>query len=402
MTQERIPSVTIAIPTYNRSKLLKKSLQSVLAQTHTDLEVLVLDNASLDDTQSVVHALADPRIKYVGSNKNIGLFRNWNRAIKLNRSPYLSILPDDDELLPEFIQQSLAALEASPNAAYSFTKASGIGLDNEPVPLSGEFPKGGVMSGLELLHQFVAGTNWVIRPSTVMIRSSALDTVGPFNTAHSRLSIDLNLYLRMAADFDVVFIAKTLTRNRIHTGQLTQECHREAGGTGSLSTLAERTDAVAHLLKSERSEHATYRLWLTERLLHLSARRSEISANFIPDLNLSWEEKLEILKEDIETLIPSGESFILIDDDQFNGDLVTGRQASPLLQRDGLSLGAPPDSATAIRELERLQLTGVNYVLIAWPAFWWLDYYIDLREYLYSSSRCVLNNSRLLAFKLGL
>jgi GT2 family glycosyltransferase len=64
-----------------------------------------------------VYALADPRVKYVGSNENIGLFRNWNRAIKLNRTPYLAILPDDDELLPEFIQESLAALEASPNAA---------------------------------------------------------------------------------------------------------------------------------------------------------------------------------------------------------------------------------------------------------------------------------------------
>jgi glycosyltransferase involved in cell wall biosynthesis len=400
MTQEKIPSVTVAIPTYNRSKLLERSLQSVLAQTHADLEVLVLDNASVDDTQSVVYALADPRVKYVGSNENIGLFRNWNRAIKLNRTPYLAILPDDDELLPEFIQESLAALEASPNAAYTFAKTSAIGMDNEPIPLSGEFPEGGVMSGLDLLHQFVAGTNWIIQPSTVMMRSSALDAVGPFDTVHSRLSIDLNLYLRLAVYFDVFFVPKILARNRIHTEQQTQQSHRSLGGTGPLATLAERMDAVAYLLRSERCEKAPYRLWLADRLMQLSSRRSAMTSDLVPDLNLSWEEKLEVLKEEIEALVPAGDKFVLIDNDQFGINIVSGRQATPLLQRDGQSLGAPPDSATAIQELERLHQSGINYVLIAWPAFWWLDYYIELREHLTSGSRCVLSNSRLVAFRL--
>ena len=65
MTKTQIPGVTVAIPTFNRSQLLKKSLQSVLAQTHADLEVLVLDNASVDDTPTVVKALSDPRVKYL-------------------------------------------------------------------------------------------------------------------------------------------------------------------------------------------------------------------------------------------------------------------------------------------------------------------------------------------------
>lgn len=404
MTQDKIPSVTIAIPTYNRSQLLKKSLQSVLAQTHADLEVLVLDNASEDDTQSVVNALADPRIKYIGSSENIGLFRNWNRAIKLKRSPYLVILPDDDELLPTFIQESLTALEANPDAAYSFAKTSAIGMDGNPIPVSEleAFPDGGAMSGLDLLHQFVAGTNWIIQPSTVMIRTSALDAAGPFDTVHSKLSIDLNLYLRLAAAFDVVFLPKILAHNRIHTEQQTQQSHRTPEGTGPLATLAERTDAVAHLLRSERGESAAYRLWLADRLMQLSLRRSEMTSDFIPDMNLSWQEKLEVLKEEIEAIIPPGDKFVFIDDAMLGDNPVSGRHAIPLLQRDGQSLGAPHDSAMAIRELEQLHRSGINYVLIAWPAFWWLDYYIELREHLASGSRCVLNNSRLVAFKLGL
>jgi hypothetical protein len=304
-------------------------------------------------------------------------------------------------LCPDFIQQSLEALEANPNAAFSFAKTSGIGMDNEPVPVPGEFPEGGVMSGLDLLHQFVAGSNWIIQPSTVMMRSSALEAAGPFDTVHSRLSIDLNLYLRLAALFDVVFVPEVLARNRIHSGQLTQQSHRSAGGTGPLSTLAERTDAIAHLLRSERAADTSYRLWLADRLMHMSLRRSEMTSQFIPDLNLSWEEKLEILKDEIEALVPAGDTFVLIDDNQFGDKIVSGRLATPLLQRDGQSWGAPSDDASAIGELERLHQLGVNYIVITWPAFWWLDYYMALREYLSARSHCVLHNSRVIAFELA-
>jgi glycosyltransferase involved in cell wall biosynthesis len=400
MTQKTVPGVSIAIPTYNRSELLAMSLQSALDQSYADLEVLVLDNASTDDTPAVVDRLSDSRVRYVRNSENIGLFRNWNRAIGLNRSPYLVILQDDDVLLPEIVKQSVDALSASPGAGFSFAKASGIGMNNEPCPLPGEFPEGGVISGLELLHRFVAGSNWIIRPSTVMMRASALEKVGPFDSVHSRLSIDLNLYLRMAAHFDVAFVPKVLARNRVHGGQQTQQSFRSPGGTGPLATLAERTDAIAHLLRSTRAEDPGYRLWLADRLMHLNLRRSEMTSKYAPDLNLSWEEKMQILKEEIAALVPDGARFVLIDNDEFGDDLVSGRQAVPLVQREGRSWGPPPDDATAVQELEKLHRAGVNYVLIAWPAFWWLDYYGGLREHLQSGYTCVISNSRLVGYVL--
>jgi hypothetical protein len=136
-------------------------------------------------------------------------------------------------------------------------------------------------------------------------------------------------------------------------------------------------------------------------LMHMSLRRSEMTSQFIPDLNLSWEEKLEILKDEIEALVPAGDTFVLIDDNQFGDKIVSGRLATPLLQRDGQSWGAPSDDASAIGELERLHQLGVNYIVITWPAFWWLDYYMALREYLSARSHCVLHNSRVIAFELA-
>ncbi len=90
--------VTIAIPTYNRSELLKASLESALAQDYRDYQVLVLDNASNDDTEALVRSFADPRITYVRHETNVGMFRNWQLAVELNSSPYLSVLSDDAQV----------------------------------------------------------------------------------------------------------------------------------------------------------------------------------------------------------------------------------------------------------------------------------------------------------------
>src|SRR5687768_1900259 len=103
--------VTVAIPTYNRSQLLKISLKSVLAQDYPDLRVVVLDNASPDDTEAVVKSFADPRVAYIRNETNIGMVSNWNRAIEVNSSPYLSIFLDDDVMLPGFIRESAQLLD---------------------------------------------------------------------------------------------------------------------------------------------------------------------------------------------------------------------------------------------------------------------------------------------------
>lgn len=185
--------VTLAIPTYNRAKLLKISLKSVLVQDYPDFRVIVIDNASPDDTEAVVRSFADSRVTYVRNETNIGLFRNWNRAIELNSSPYLSIVQDDDELLPGFIHESVLALDNHPSAALSVAGIRAIDINGAQVLRPDEVPPEGVMAGLEYLHRTVAGRNWPINVTTVMMRSSALAEVGPFDTPHSKFGIDFNL-----------------------------------------------------------------------------------------------------------------------------------------------------------------------------------------------------------------
>ena len=381
-TKHTAPQVTIAIPTYNRATLLGASLRSALAQKYHDFEILVLDNASTDNTEAVVSSFRDRRIRYIRSATNIGLFRNWNRAIELNHSPYLVILQDDDELLPDFIWESVAALERDPTAAFSFTLAGGIDLNSEPVALPGEYPRDGLIAGTDYLYAIVNGANWVIHASTVLMRSAVLDEVGPFDAPHSNHSIDINLYYRMMASYDVVLIPRLLGRVRLHAGQDTQRTFGSSRGTGPLATMAERSDAAAHLLTSERATDASFRQWLSDRLFHLSMRRSALTHELVPELNLPRDERMEIARDEIVAVIDPGKTLILVDEGEWGTEIAADCQVLPFLERDGCYWGVPEDDRTAVKELERLRGMGAAFVVFGWPAFWWLDYYSGLREHL--------------------
>jgi len=113
-----------------------------------------------------------------------------------------------------------------------------------------------------------------------------------------------------------------------------------------------------------------------------------------------WTDSLEKAKHDLAGLIPNGISFILVDECQWGSEIPTGRRAIPFLERDGQYWGRPPDDETAIRELERLRGSGASFIVFAWPAFWWLDYYAGFSRYLHSKFRCVLRNDRLIVFDL--
>ncbi|MBW4459959.1 MAG: glycosyltransferase [Nodosilinea sp. WJT8-NPBG4] len=395
------PEVTIAIPTYNRCSLLEKSLKSALAQNYPNFRVLVLDNASSDETEALVYSLSDSRVTYVKNEINIGLFRNWNRAIELNSSPYLTVLQDDDELFSGFIKESILELEKYPSAALSVAGIRVIDIMDNLLTLPDDILPEGLSSGLEYLHGIAAGRNWPIHPSSVMMRFSVLEEVGPFDTLHSKFSIDFNLYFRITSRFDIIFLPKELVSIRHHEGQDTQ-LRIMPGGPAPLAVIAERCDAIAYLLRSERAKDDSYRHWLVDRLLHLNMRRSELTSELVPGLNLSWAERLEVAIEEIITLISSGQTVLLVDNNEWGCEVLSTHHLIPFLERDGCYWGAPPNDAIAIQELERMRESGTKFMVIAWPAFWWLDYYSGFREYIYSKFRQLFSNSRIVVFELNI
>jgi len=118
------PLITTIIPTYRRPKLLARAIKSALNQTYPHLRVCVYDDASNDETAEVVADLVkkDARVSYYCHSKNVGSAGNYNYALKNIRTPFFSLLGDDDILLPEFYETAINALHKYPEAAFYATQ----------------------------------------------------------------------------------------------------------------------------------------------------------------------------------------------------------------------------------------------------------------------------------------
>lgn len=110
--------VTICIPTYNRAQFVHEAIQSVLAQSFTDLEVLVSDNASTDDTTNVVASFTDPRVRYHRHAQNIGIGPNHRACAQMAQTEWVGFLSDDDLFTPDHVAHAFAALAQHPHAVY--------------------------------------------------------------------------------------------------------------------------------------------------------------------------------------------------------------------------------------------------------------------------------------------
>lgn len=125
-----------------------------------------------------------------------------------------------------------------------------------------------------------------------------------------------------------------------------------------------------------------------------------------PYVKYNYAQNPNIMKEvlqaatDLTSIVPENEVIILVNDSTFSNEHIPNRQVFPFLEKDGEYIGAPLNSESAINELERMKQFGANYIAIAWPSFWWLDYYTQFNNYVRSNFPCVLENERLIVFDL--
>ncbi len=202
------PRVSVVIPTYNRASMLTRAVDSVLAQTFTDFELLIVDDCSADETPDVATGLvnADSRIRSFRHRRNRGQSASRNTGIANARGEYLAFLDDDDEFLPTKIEEQVKALDvAGPEVGMVYVWLSRIGPAGELVGSSSRTLEGYVFEeGLSLRFPACIG-------STAMLRSSAFDVVGGFD--ETLLSAeDADFFCRVAKHFRIAVIPQFLTR----------------------------------------------------------------------------------------------------------------------------------------------------------------------------------------------
>jgi hypothetical protein len=170
-------AITLAIPTRNRLPLLKRAVESCLAQDLPDLEVVISDNASSDGTAEWGASLADPRIRFSRHQADVGMYANWNACLAAARAPLFLLLSDDDWLEPGAAGALVEALRARPScfaAVCEFTchdVASGTARTTRRPP--GESP------GLSFLHEIVDGR--MLFPCGIALRTAALRLIGGYD-----------------------------------------------------------------------------------------------------------------------------------------------------------------------------------------------------------------------------
>jgi hypothetical protein len=114
-----------------------------------------------------------------------------------------------------------------------------------------------------------------------------------------------------------------------------------------------------------------------------------------------WLYDMQMALKELDEVIPSGAVFILVDEERWGGgQVLAGRRTLPFLEHEGRYWGPPPDSKTAINELERLREAGAQYIVFMQPSFWWLDFYYGLSNHL-RQYRTVAESKRILTFELS-
>ncbi len=218
MANER-PYVSVIIPTYNNAHFLPQTLDSVLEQTYQEFEVIVIDDGSTDDTETVIEPYRE-RIRYL-KKANGGPSAARNLGIQYAKGEFIAFLDADDLWHSDKLALQIAFFQTHPEVGVVYT--DGVHFDSEGVisnsikELYDKIPSGYVFDDLFGNH--------CIGLSSVMVRRRCLDEVGLFDESLIGAE-DYNLFLRLAQKFQFGFLDKALLHKRAHANNLSDNLDR--------------------------------------------------------------------------------------------------------------------------------------------------------------------------------
>lgn len=210
------PQVSVCMPCFNRQDYIGESIESVLAQSFSDFELIITDNGSTDRTVEIIkeYASKDSRIRFYVNDSNLGLIGNLNKGILLGRGEYIKPICSDDLLAPRCLEVFVSILDKnlSVSLVTSFTKAFG---ENDRVRDEKFFPVVGLLEGKKAQKSLFFDGNWPGGPSSVMFRRRDLH-IGLFNRMWKYWLGDLDMWMRLLGIGDMYIVPEILSFLRIH------------------------------------------------------------------------------------------------------------------------------------------------------------------------------------------
>ena len=366
--------VSVVIDNYNYARFLPRAIDSALAQTWPQVEVVVVDDGSQDESRQVIASYAD-RVRAVFKS-NGGQGSALNAGFEQSSGDVVVFLDADDALHPTAIERAVPFFD-DPEVVKVHWPLCVIDEDGEPTGQrhpDDPMPDGDFRARLlelgptNVLGPPMSGNAWSRR---------FLREVLPIPEERYRISADKYL-LELAPFFGVI--------RALADPEGVYRRHR---------TSSQLTQGLQERLRRELALYDDYCDFLRR---HFAARG--IDVDLTRWKRNSWWHRQARAIDAISSLPLADGPVILVDDGAWGQGQIDRRARLPFLERDGHYWGQPADDATAISELERLRACGATGLAFVWSTFWWLDHYRGLAEHVRRNFDCLVENEVILAFDL--
>jgi glycosyltransferase involved in cell wall biosynthesis len=277
------PRVSIVIPSFQNAAYIERTMESVLAQTFTEFELVVADHQSSDGTWELLQQYAgDDRVRLMQTPTGGGAPANWERVTAQARAPYLKLVPGDDVLYPTCVEQQVRALDQHPSAVVASVRRDLID------PADGVLLKGrghgrlhGVVPGEQAIRELVrSGANLLGEPGCVMIRTAVLRQVGGWTSAYPFL-IDQVTYMKALRYGDLLAQDTVAAAFRVSSTQWSVRLAREQAGQAHAAHRYFRQTVPSAVSRGDEligNARATGTAWLRRLAYAVWRRRISISS----------------------------------------------------------------------------------------------------------------------------
>ncbi len=211
------PLVTVLMPVFNGEKYLRDSIESILQQTYKNIEFLIIDDGSSDDSVRIVQSYDDPRIRLIRNEKNLKLIATLNRGIELANGKYIARMDCDDISLPRRIEEQVKFLEKNHDYVLCGTGCTILGK---------RFSKNSPINGWAKIRNRLVVGNCFTHP-TVMFRGSILREKNIKYDEKYVHAEDFELWQRLSEEYKLENISKPLLKYRITPGSISRKYNYE-------------------------------------------------------------------------------------------------------------------------------------------------------------------------------
>lgn len=215
---ETNPLVSIIIPNYNHAQYIEDAIHSVLRQTYRNVETIVVDDGSRDNSRDVIGAFGNTVRAIFQQNQGLSAARNT--GITASRGEFIGVLDADDMYEPDFVETLVTALQSQSDADGIYCGYRFVDHVNQPLP---QIEAREIAP--EKLYWALVDGNFLV-PESMFVRKRCYDAVGLFDTSLRALE-DLDMWLRIASRFKVIHTTKILTRHRILPGSMSTDPTRQ-------------------------------------------------------------------------------------------------------------------------------------------------------------------------------